>query len=99
MNRNLLLMSRYILFQMQETCEICNQSIKGGFIRNPFYIFLSLLDEIHFTALPSTLEIDGLQFNPLCLLLLQRIKIYLILKASFIFKTLFTYWMTCFLIR
>ena len=56
----------FVYTKLEKLCKNCKQIIKGTFKNNPFCIFFVILDQIHFTSLPSSIHIDNKKFNLLC---------------------------------
>ena len=57
----------FIYSRLEESCHSCGMSIKGRFKLQPFCVFFSILDNLHLTEIPSSVEIDKTRFNLICL--------------------------------
>ena len=57
----------FIYSRLEESCQSCGMPIKGSFKLKPFCVFFSILDNLHLTEIPSSVEIDKTKFNLICL--------------------------------
>ena len=57
----------FIYSRLEDCCHSCGMPIKGSFKLKPFCVFFSILDNLHLTEIPSSVEIDKTKFNLICL--------------------------------